>query len=1006
MNNSNNSVSVKHANGLFMAHDYEGALNAYLEITKLTPQFNSMLALNIEMAKKGLARKEAADDVGENLGKQYKIAVVLHIYHLDVVSEILERLFLIPCSFDLYITSPFSNTDPAIKSLLERFPDCIYKQTANRGRDILPFLKVLPDLMDYDVCLKLHTKRGLTNYGDLWREKSLSALMNTPAGIQKIINLMGSNQDVSLAGPEIFYSDGRRMMYGNYENIKEVTKAIGIEYDESRDWGFFAGTMFWFQPKIFESLSKAYLSFQFEKETGRLDGGIEHALERIFGLIPSYLKRSVVLMSDGFDLGCEPSRVIEMPGSPSSLDPTSRLAAFAKALASEQKLMGDINKQSAGALADMRVRGWLAIRGDNSPREYAVRIGSQEFLGLANQYRGDLDDHKINSGCHAFELLVPLKFADGKEYKVSLFDSKTGIPIAQGSYRWNAIIRPYSDFNSYLAWSYTNQYVNVPFVEADKRAFAVMEELANDLVHFSEMNSVEVLISIVMPVYNREKVVSKAINSVLAQKYISWELIIVDDGSSDGIDSIIDGYSDSRIKYHKLGRNFGVSKARNFGLSKCSGAYVAYLDTDNTWDDRYLSVVMGYAAKSNYSAKALYTGQLVYEGANQELHGVRFGMYNKSLLLNSNFIDLNCFVHAKEIDGVVISFRERLRRYVDWEFISRISNWVDIVSLPVLLSNYFLRLEGNSITGNANLLKYKDDVDEHISDIRRERVSILAKSMRSDAFPVSVVVPSYNVPSDLVDCLDSLVPYIKRDGFEVIIVDNNSSEETVGIIKEYCGRYPGVIKAEFLNYNYGFTYAVNAGIRLTASTNDVLLLNNDAVVMPGALERLRDSLHSSADYGICAPAQILPANTETITAHVPYAAPDVEVDVNISSHHNNLKTGVPFYSGGVLEVDFVPFFCVLIRRDLLGKKGALDFLNGRHYRSDRTYCAYIKSILGLQVVYDPSALVYHKLQKGTAHLKSKGQKDDEYKYVFLENAWPEKVLETLGLDLPLWNRKF
>lgn len=87
------------------------------------------------------------------------------------------------------------------------------------------------------------------------------------------------------------------------------------------------------------------------------------------------------------------------------------------------------------------------------------------------------------------------------------------------------------------------------------------------------------MVSIIMPVYNSEKYVSDAIESVCNQSYKTWELLIVNDGSTDHSSKIIDDYAkkDSRIKvFHRI--NEGVSMARNYALDKCNGNYITFID--------------------------------------------------------------------------------------------------------------------------------------------------------------------------------------------------------------------------------------------------------------------------------------------------------------------------------------------------------------------------------------------------------------------------------------------
>ncbi|KYP15965.1 glycosyltransferase family 2 protein [Flavihumibacter sp. CACIAM 22H1] len=88
-------------------------------------------------------------------------------------------------------------------------------------------------------------------------------------------------------------------------------------------------------------------------------------------------------------------------------------------------------------------------------------------------------------------------------------------------------------------------------------------------------------VSVIMPVYNAEKYLTAAIQSVLQQTYSDLELVIVNDGSTDKTDAIIKSFTDKRIKYYNLGKNYGRGYARNFAVSNCSGNYIAVCDADD-----------------------------------------------------------------------------------------------------------------------------------------------------------------------------------------------------------------------------------------------------------------------------------------------------------------------------------------------------------------------------------------------------------------------------------------
>ena len=92
-------------------------------------------------------------------------------------------------------------------------------------------------------------------------------------------------------------------------------------------------------------------------------------------------------------------------------------------------------------------------------------------------------------------------------------------------------------------------------------------------------------ISVIMPAFNCEKYISKSIDSVLHQTHKNWELIIVDDNSSDNTASIASEYAkkDSRIRVINQIPNAGCAQARNLGISEAKGKYIAFLDSDDMW---------------------------------------------------------------------------------------------------------------------------------------------------------------------------------------------------------------------------------------------------------------------------------------------------------------------------------------------------------------------------------------------------------------------------------------
>lgn len=113
----------------------------------------------------------------------------------------------------------------------------------------------------------------------------------------------------------------------------------------------------------------------------------------------------------------------------------------------------------------------------------------------------------------------------------------------------------------------------------------------------------EDLISIITPTYNCGKYIGETIESVLRQSYKNWEMIIVDDCSTDNTKQIVENYvnSDSRIKYHALKKNSGAAIARTEAMRLAKGKYIAFLDSDDLWLKNKLERQLSFMKKNEYA---------------------------------------------------------------------------------------------------------------------------------------------------------------------------------------------------------------------------------------------------------------------------------------------------------------------------------------------------------------------------------------------------------------------
>jgi glycosyltransferase involved in cell wall biosynthesis len=185
-------------------------------------------------------------------------------------------------------------------------------------------------------------------------------------------------------------------------------------------------------------------------------------------------------------------------------------------------------------------------------------------------------------------------------------------------------------------------------------------------------------VSIVMPVYNCERTISSAIESVLNQSYQNWELIIVNDASTDETEKIVLSYKDDRIKYISLKTNGGPSAARNRGIQCAKYDYIAFEDGDDDWHREKLKLEMEKFEESDeygmvycafsYNTKISKTKIPSDTFGEDELEGSIFDS-----LWEGNKIDTPAMVVKKKIIDIVGGFNESLQSIEDWEFALRVA---------------------------------------------------------------------------------------------------------------------------------------------------------------------------------------------------------------------------------------------------------------------------------------------------------------------------------------------
>jgi glycosyltransferase involved in cell wall biosynthesis len=193
-------------------------------------------------------------------------------------------------------------------------------------------------------------------------------------------------------------------------------------------------------------------------------------------------------------------------------------------------------------------------------------------------------------------------------------------------------------------------------------------------------------VSIIMPTWNRGKVILTAIESALSQTHRNLELIVVDDHSTDDTAERVRRIADPRLKFTVNARAKGVSGARNTGLEIATGDWIFFLDSDNAWDPRLVEFLLKHAADSQSSAG--YCAADLQDDAGRSKR-ILYADFDFESCLRNNFIDLNCFFLRWTGPFRTFRFDEGLRRLVDWDLILRVATRTRVTGLPFVGVSYY-----------------------------------------------------------------------------------------------------------------------------------------------------------------------------------------------------------------------------------------------------------------------------------------------------------------------------
>ena len=213
------------------------------------------------------------------------------------------------------------------------------------------------------------------------------------------------------------------------------------------------------------------------------------------------------------------------------------------------------------------------------------------------------------------------------------------------------------------------------------------------------------MVSVIMPSYNTASYIAKSIESVIAQTYTDWELIIVDDYSTDNTDEVVAPFlTDPRIRYIKNEENSGAAVSRNRALHEAKGKWIAFLDSDDLWLPDKLQKQIAFMEENNYAFS--YTNYIEID-ENSKPNGrmvtgpkkiTRHGMYN--------YCWMGCLTVMYDAEAVGCIQIADIRKNNDYAMWLKVCKKANCYLLDEVLAKYRRRSGSISRHGYTKLIKW------------------------------------------------------------------------------------------------------------------------------------------------------------------------------------------------------------------------------------------------------------------------------------------------------------
>ena len=482
--------------------------------------------------------------------------------------------------------------------------------------------------------------------------------------------------------------------------------------------------------------------------------------------------------------------------------------------------------------------------------------------------------------------------------------------------------------------------------------------------------------SVLVPLYNTPEGFLKAmIESVQAQTYKNWELCLADGSDSEHcfVGEICKKYADGdkRIKYEKLERNLGISENTNACIRMATGEYIALFDHDDLLHPSALYEVM--RAICEHGADFIYTDENTFSEEPRDAYNPHFKPdFSPDTLRSYNYI-CHLSVFSMELLDSVGYFRSEYDGSQDYDLILRLTEKAKKV-FHIRKILYYWRAHKNSVAQDVGAKPYTVTAAKKALAAHLERCGLKGEVLDSsvpttyhikyeiDGNPlISVIIPNKDHTDDLDICLKSLYEKSSYKNFEVIIVENNSTEKETFEYYEALTQKYGNVKIVKWEGNFNYSAINNFGVNY-AKGEFILLLNNDVEIINGSC--LEEMLMFAQRKDVGAVGAKLYYSDDTVQ----HAGVILGLGGTAGHAHKHFGRSHPGYMARASiaqNLSACTAACLMMRRDVFDEVGGLDESFEVAF-NDVDLCMKIRK-KGYFVVFTPYAELYHYESKSRGH---------------------------------------